>query len=84
MVKEVCIFPVRCIFAFHDIYRIKNGFFPALIMKEIWIFPVQCIVAFRVILRIKNGPPKQHQATSFAQTTQCAFCPVRTDFLDVI
>jgi len=51
-------------------------------MKEIWIFPVQCIVAFHVILRIKNGffPLRQHQATSFAQTTQCAFCPVRTNF----
>lgn len=51
-------------------------------MKEIWIFPVQCIAAFYVVLRIKERffLPKQHQATSFALTTQCAFCPVRSYF----
>jgi len=27
MVKEVCIFPVHCVFACHDIFRIKIGVF---------------------------------------------------------
>ena len=75
-------FPRTLYFCFSLYFQNKERVLPTLMMKKIWIFPVQCIVACHVILRIKNGnpPPRQHQATGFAQTTQCAFCPVQTDF----